>query len=132
MEADYLGDRLKNQRFGYSLPSRSGMIEIPYMLGNVFWQKLAVTSGIDRLQWQSSKTSQGNISDGHHMERNILVYSTEFPDKPFEFELTTSGHTKKRKKTVTAMFKETPEGPRVRGLADSEIHCWRVSSLACR
>ena len=53
------------------------------------------------------------------MQNNLVVHSDEFPDKPFEFELTTNDHFKRETRTVTAMFKTCSDGPHL-------LEAWRI------
>ena len=66
------------------------------------------------MDWQTSKPSQGNVGN-HYCQQNLLVYSSTGPgsaSSPIEFELTRNQHVKDQrvKPTVTAMFKDPPEG----------------------
>ena len=72
---------------------------------------LQQVAGVTHVEWQSSKTSQNNISEEHYMECNILVQSELQPESarhPMEFELTRNQHMKDKRLpyTVTACFKE--------------------------
>ena len=79
--------------------------------------------GVSLVEWNTSKTSQGNASENHKMENNIFVYSDLAPGStshPFEFEMTRCQHMKDSRVpvTVTVMFKEprpdcVPEGWRI-------------------
>ena len=76
-----------------------------------FFKMLQQVPGVTHVEWNTSKTSQGNPSKNHHMERNILVTSSLGPGSashPLEFELTWNQHMKDKRLpfTVTACFKE--------------------------
>ena len=76
---------------------------------------LEEVAGVGRVEWQTSKTSQGNVGD-HYCEHNLLVFSMmvgrSFACQPMEFELTRHQHTKDPNfvPTLTAMFKDPPDG----------------------
>ena len=77
-----------------------------------FMQTLHNVPGVESVTWQTNKHDQRNSSTrergapyeghGHFMERNVLLKSTLF-NRPFEFELTRSGHTK-TKGTCSMVF----------------------------
>ena len=71
--------------------------------------------GVDCAEWQTSKTLQRNVGD-HYCEHNLLVFSRTLgpgsASRPIEFELTRHQHMKDPnvKPTLTAMFKDPPDG----------------------
>ena len=69
---------------------------------------LEAVPGVERVEWQTANASQGNVGN-HYCEHNLLVYSNivrpGFASPPIEFELTLNGQP-----TMTAMFKDPPEG----------------------
>ena len=110
----YGGSRSQAQRWEYSEGSGAGFVELHPRhtpTDEEFFKMLQQVAGVTRVEWQSSKTSQNNISEGHHFKRNILVQSRLGPESashPLEFELTRNQHMKDRRHpfTVTACFKE--------------------------
>ena len=111
----YGGSRSLAQRWEYSEGSGAGFVELHPRhtpTDEEFFKMLQQVSGVTHVEWQSSKTSQNNISKkGHHFGRNILVQSRLGPESashPLEFELTRNQHMKDRRHpfTVTACFKE--------------------------
>ena len=51
--------------------------------------------GVEHVEWQTSKTEQGNISDNHYLELNIPVTSSiglHIGSKPLIFECTRNQH----------------------------------------
>jgi len=114
----YGGSRKEKNRWEYSEGAGAGFAELDKdhtPTEEEFFEMLQRVPGVAHVEWQSSKTSQGNPSQGHHMERNILVTSSLGPGSashPFEFELTRNDHMKDPRLpiTVTACFKEpSPE-----------------------
>ena len=109
----YGGSRKLNQRFAYSIYSGAGFCEFAqdYVpTDEQFFQKLSAVEGVKHVRWQTSKTSQGNASDNHHFQHNILVTSA-LPGAAshcIEFELTRNNHMTDVRVpfTVTACFKE--------------------------
>ena len=67
--------------------------------------------GVVRVEWTTTKASQGNPSTNHYCQQNLLVYSsTTGPDsvsRLIEFEATTNQHMKDPSvtQTLTVMFK---------------------------
>jgi len=116
---DYHGTRKVKTRFGYKSNAKSAMIEIPRMTEEKFVEMLSGIPGVQNVARQTSKASQGNASRGHFMQNNLLVRSEDFPDKPFEFELTTNDHFKRETRTITAMFKTCSDGPHL-------MEAWRI------
>ena len=114
----YAGSRRLQQRYEYSDNSRAAFVEcIPSWqpTPEKFKSILEHVRGVEKVVWQISKTAQNN-SGSHYSERNMFVYSLiEGPgsaSRPVEFELTRHQHMRgpRGKSTVTAMFKEPPEG----------------------
>ena len=118
----YAGSRRPNQRYEYSIKSKAAFVELVpsfYPAKEEGPQKFKVmleeVAGVARVEWQTSKTSQGNVGD-HYCEQNLLVFSKmvgrSFACQPIEFELTRHQHTKDRTftPTLTAMFKDPPDG----------------------
>ena len=95
----------------------------------MFKALLEKVEGVDRVEWQTSKTWQRNEGN-HYCERNLLVYSkmlgAGYDHKPMEFELTRHQHTDdpKVKPTLTAMFKDPPNG--------MVGEAWRILLLATK
>ena len=110
----YGGSRGLAQRWEYDEGSGAGFVELHPRhtpTDEEFFKMLQQVSGVTHVEWQSSKTSQNNISEGHHFKRNILVQSRLGPESashPLEFELTRNQHMKDKRLpfTVTACFKE--------------------------
>ena len=110
----YGGSRGLAQRYEYDEGSGAGFVELHPRhkpTGQEFFKMLQEVSGVTHVEWQSSKTSQNNISEEHYMERNILVQSELQPESvrhPMEFELTRNQHMKDKRLpiTITACFKE--------------------------
>ena len=99
----YAGSRRVKQRFEYSENSKAAFVELHqdwYPHKNkgpqLFKELLEKVQGVDRVKWQTSKTSQGNEGN-QYCERNLLVYSKMlgpgYDHKPMEFELTRHQHT---------------------------------------
>ena len=118
----YGGSRKLRHRFEYSPESKSAFVELVpsfYPAKEEGPQKFKVmleeVAGVERVEWQTSKTSQGNVGD-HYCEHNLLVFSKmvgrSFACQPIEFELTRHQHTKDPEftPTLTAMFKDPPDG----------------------
>ena len=112
----YPGSRRLRQRFKYKDGSRSAFVELVTSWKpspEQFKANLAEVPGVVRVEWNTSKESQGNPSHNRYCPQNILVYSEfkgpDFVSRPIEFVLTTNDHMKK-KTTVTAMFKDPPPG----------------------
>ena len=114
----YGGSRRRSQRFEYSIGSASAFVELspahtPTPLE--FFHQLQAVPGVEKVEWQTTKASQGNIGD-HYCEQNILVYSTlggpGSASSPLEFELTRNNHMKNKEVpfTLTVMFKDPPQG----------------------
>ena len=77
-----------------------------------FFNLLRNTPRVERVEWATSKASQGNVGK-HQMEHNVKVWVPGFASNPLEFELTRNQHMDPepgRPFTVTAMFKDTPDG----------------------
>ena len=117
-------------RFRYKDPdSRSGFVELhpdyvpkPEQL----FEWLEDSELVDRVEWQSSKTSQNNIG-GHASERNIKVFPKDVPgqaawlkaqgagsatERFMEFGITRHAHMSENAAcpyTVTVMFKDPAE-----------------------
>ena len=107
--------RRVKHRFEFGEHSRSGFVELepsfypPREQGpDLFKALLEGVPGVERVEWQAAKASQGNVGN-HYCEHNLLVYSNivgpGFASPPIEFELTLNGQP-----TMTAMFKDPPEG----------------------
>ena len=107
-------------RFRYKDPnSRSGFAELhPKYLPTPkqLFGWLQDCELVERVEWQSSKTSQNNIG-GHASERNIKVFPKDIPgqaagsatERFMEFEITRNHHMSENAgcpKTVTVMFKD--------------------------
>ena len=118
----YGGSRRSKYRFEYSPNSRSAFVELhpswypPKEEGpQEFKAWLEAVPGVERVEWQNGKASQRTVGD-HYCEQNLLVYSNlaglGSASSPIEFELTRNQHVKDQrvKPTVTAMFKDPPEG----------------------
>ena len=77
---------------------------------------------------EGTKAQQGNPGN-HYQERNFFVYTTRYPDRPMEFELTRHTHMKQqpgRPFTLTAMFRDVG--------ADHEdlyVEGWRILATVC-
>ena len=132
----YAGSRRPNQRYEYSIKSKAAFLELHqdwYPDKNegpqLFKELLEKVQGVDRVMWKTSKTSQGNEGN-HYCERNLLVYSNmlgpAYVRKPMEFELTRHQHSNdpEVKPTLTAMFKEPPNG--------MVGEAWRILLLATK
>ena len=113
----YGGSRRLKQRFEYGKDSRSAFVELDpsYMpTAEEFKALLEAVPGVAHVEYQTTKTSQGNIGQ-HYFERNLLVHSQTGPGSaspPIEFELTRNQHVKDKTitPTVTAMFKDPKDG----------------------
>ena len=116
-DAAYGGSRRVKQRFEYDHKSRAAFVELhPSFMPTPeqFKADLEAVPGVTKVAWQTTKASQGNVGN-HYCEQNLLVYSSTGPgsaSSPIEFELTRNQHVKDQrvKPTVTAMFKDPPEG----------------------
>ena len=116
-DAPYGGSRRLKQRFEYGPKSKAAFVELhPSFMPTPeeFKAHLEAVPGVTKVDWQTSKPSQGNVGN-HYCEHNLLVYSSTGPgsaSSPIEFELTRNQHVKDQrvKPTVTAMFKDPPEG----------------------
>ena len=116
-DAPYGGSRSVKQRFEYSRESKAAFVELhPSFMPTPeeFKAHLEAVPGVTKVDWQTSKRSQGNVGN-HYCEHNLLVYSSTGPgsaSSPIEFELTRNQHVKdpRVKPTVTAMFKDPREG----------------------
>ena len=110
----YDGSRKEAARWEYSEETGAGFAELHpdhTPTDEEFFNMLQQVPDVTHVEWNSSKTSQGNPSKNHHMERNILVTSSRGPGSashPLEFELTRNQHMKDKRLpfTVTACFKE--------------------------
>ena len=125
--AGYAGSRKEKQRYEYSGTSRSGFAELSpayVMTGQQLFDALQNVPGVARVHWHTSKRDQGNPSDNHYMQTNIMVYSksggSSSANSPMEFEVTRNKHSKAPDVpyTVTVMFKEPPAG--------LEAEAWRI------
>ena len=113
----YGGSRRLKQRFEYSPNSKSAFVEcIPSFMPTPgeFKALLEKVPGVKKVEWQTTMTSQKNAGK-HYCEQNLLVYSSTGPGSaspPVEFELTRNQHMADTRatSTVTAMFKDPPEG----------------------
>ena len=118
----YGGSRRSECRFEYSPNSGSGFVELhpswypPKEEGpQEFKAWLEAVPGVERVEWQKGKASQRTVGD-HYCEQNLLVYSNiagpGSASPPIEFELTRNQHMTDPhvKRTLTAMFKDPPEG----------------------
>ena len=109
----YGGSRCQKHRWTYSEGSGAGFCELHrdfVLTGEEFFAMLASVPGVERVEWHTSKTSQGNAGN-HYMEHNILVTSRMGPgsaSQQVEFELTWNNHMHNTtfSFTVTACFKE--------------------------
>ena len=125
--APYGGSRTRKQRYEYSETSRAGFAELSpafVMTGKQLFNKLSKVSGVKEVRWATPKSAQGNVSAGHYMEQNVLVYSSMggsgSAKRPMEFEITRHQHLKGSSVpyTVTVMFKDLPQ--------DMEAEAWRI------
>ena len=118
----YAGSRRLKQRFEYRENSRSAFVELhrfwypPKEEGpQEFKRLLEAVPGVERVEWQTTKASQGDVGK-HYCQQNLLVYSSipgpGSASPPIEFELTRNQHMKDKRvtPTLTAMFKDPPEG----------------------
>ena len=114
----YNGSRKQAHRWEYSQKSGAGFAELApdkVPTEEEFFEMLRQVPGVTRVEWNSTKTSQGTPSNAHYMERTILVTGSLGPGSashPIEFVLTRHQHMKDPKCpfTVTACFKEpTPD-----------------------
>ena len=122
----YGGSRRLASRYRYDNPrSLAGFAELEpryIMTPQMLYSSLEKCDLVEKLEWQSTKNSQGNIGD-HASQRNIKVYpkgehqaqgtgSAMPTTKRFiEFEVTRYNHMSEKApcpKTVTIMFKEPP------------------------
>ena len=116
-DAPYGGSRRLKQRFEYGPNSKAAFVELhPSFMPTPeeFKAHLEAVPGVTKVDWQTTKTSQGNVGN-HYCPQNLLVYSSTGPGSaspPIEFELTRNQHVKDQrvKPAVTAMFKDPPEG----------------------
>ena len=129
----YGGSRTLRTRFRYKDPnSLSAFVELapkhvatPEMLYN--W--LEGCQLVERVEWQTSKTSQGCI--GNHMsEHNIKVFPKQGTGSAMqgfiEFAITRHGHMSSEARcpyTVTVMFKNPP--------AHFFCHAWEILRAVC-
>ena len=96
----YGGSRQWGSRWEYKDISGAGFAELHPKLtptAEQFFEMRGKVSGVTHVKWNTSKASQGNRSEGHYMEQNILVSSRWGQDSdihPFEFELTRNRHMK--------------------------------------
>ena len=113
----YGGSRRLKQRFEYSPNSKSAFVEcIPSFMPTPeeFKALLEAVPGVKKVEWKNTNTSQNNIGE-HYCEQNLLVYSSTGPGSaspPVEFVLTRNQHMERKRATTTvsAMFKDPPEG----------------------
>ena len=92
-DVPYTGSRKVKQRFEYDQESKSAFVELhPSFMPTPeeFKAQLEAVAGVTKVDWQTTKPSQGNVGN-HYCERNLLVYSSTGPgsaSRPIEFELT--------------------------------------------
>jgi len=98
-DAAYGGSRRVKQRFEYDHKSRAAFVELhPSFMPTPeeFKAHLAAVPGVTKVDWQTTKPSQGNVGN-HYCQQNLLVYSSTGPGSaspPIEFELTRNQHVK--------------------------------------
>ena len=81
---------------------------------------------VERVEWQTTKTSQGNIGK-HVSEQNIKVFPKVSPKQCMEFELTRNKHMSENAKcphTRSVMFKDPP--------TDLLVHAWSILRDVCK
>ena len=118
----YAGSRRSKHRFEYRQNSRSAFVELhpswypPKEEGpKEFKAWLEAVPGVERVEWQAAKASQGWLGE-NYCEQNLSVYSSfagpGSASSPIEFLLTRNQHFKNRncQPTLTARFKDPPEG----------------------
>ena len=129
----YGGSRSLQTRFRYkNSKSLSGFAELvpscratPEMLYG--W--LDDCELVERVEWQTTKTSQGNVGV-HASERNIKVFPKQEragKKRAVEFEITRNAHMSKKTKcpfTVSVMFKDPA--------AHLVPHAWAILRHVCR
>ena len=78
----YAGSRCLKQRYEYSQNSRSAFVELhrswypPKEEGpQEFKAWLEAVPGVERVEWQNGKASQGKVGE-HYCEQNLLVYTS--------------------------------------------------------
>ena len=92
----YAGSRSVKQRCEYSESSYAGFVELhPAFVPkpSQFFEMLEAVPDVEKVAWQTTKTSQGNVGN-HYCEQNILVTSSIGPRHAMEFELTRNQHMK--------------------------------------
>lgn len=123
--------RLDKVQYRYVSEAEGGFVELGVeMSEQEFMNTLQKVPGVESVNWHTNKHDQSNPSTrkrgapyeghGHFMERNVLLKSTLF-NRPFEFELTRSGHTKTRG-TCSMVFKTAPAG--------QILEAWRILRCA--
>ena len=133
---NYGGSRKEASRFRYkSKRSLSAFVELiprcvptPHELFE--WLKNCKKL-VDRVQWQSSKASQGNVGN-HLCEKNIRVYprcssASTATSRFLEFELARNAHMSLNSGcpyTASVMFKDPPK--------DLVPHAWNILRHICR
>ena len=110
---EYAGSRKVKQRFQYSMKSKSAFAELKVGLRPTkeeFKAMLERVPGVQEVRWQTSKQDQGNPGN-HYFDTNLLVRG-QTGDAYIEFELTRNQHSTGLHMpfTVTAMFKDPPNG----------------------
>ena len=112
----YGGSRCLKDRFRYANPeTRCGFVELALDYQPTSEQLFELLQGcplVERVEWQRSKTSQGNVGK-HESEQNIKVFPKRNLPGParqryVEFEVTRYGHMRNVTcpRTVTIMFKD--------------------------
>ena len=91
-----------------------------------FFDLLRNTPGVERVEWDTSKASQGNVGK-HYMDQNVKFYVLVSPGTRIESVLTRNQRRKEqegRPFTVTACFKDPP--------AQLYTHAWSILLGAVR
>ena len=115
-----VGSRRVAARYGYTRNYTSTFVELkPGCTPNAqeLYDWLESCESVVRVEWQTSKTSQGNVGR-HESEQNIKVYPKAesagyATHENLEFEITCYNHMSENTPcpyTVTVMFKEPPTG----------------------
>ena len=131
----YGGSRRLVNRFRYAnRASKAGFVELAptarMTIDQLYHLLGFCTQYVESVQWQTNKTSQGNIG-GHRSERNIKVFPLQ-PGVPqsrkrfLEFAITRHDHMSNIapcRETHTVMFKDPPD--------DLVIPAWKILRWVC-
>ena len=72
-----LKSNAQTMRYEYSEASRAGFAELSpacIMTGQQLFNAISNVSGVKEVRWNTAKSAQGNVSAGHYMQKNVLVF----------------------------------------------------------